>query len=149
MEGKIESLSVDTPVPSVLSHELLNANPYAYLDDTPLEERRARAVEMRRVLPDSVLQEVGRLDPQVIQDIQTQIWPDVRNADELHDFLLTVIALPIAQAMPWESYFQELLTLGRAGIASYKNKEFLLTTEKLKTFSVIYPEAIIKNNLKE
>jgi ATP-dependent Lhr-like helicase len=50
-------------VPSQFSHEILNANPYAYLDDAPLEERRARAVEMRRILPASVLEEVGALDP--------------------------------------------------------------------------------------
>ena len=36
------------------SHEILNANPYAFLDDAPLEERRARAVEMRRTLAGSV-----------------------------------------------------------------------------------------------
>src|SRR5882762_8810032 len=60
--GEIKCLAVDTPVASQFSHEILNANPYAYLDDAPLEERRARAVEMRRVLPDSVLEEIGRLD---------------------------------------------------------------------------------------
>ena len=59
-QGRIRCLAVDTPVPSQFSHEILNANPYAYLDDAPLEERRARAVEMRRVLPASVLEEVGR-----------------------------------------------------------------------------------------
>src|SRR5579864_3120436 len=64
--GEIRVLAVDTPVPSQFSHEILNANPYAYLDDAPLEERRARAVEMRRVLPESVLQEVGGLDPGAI-----------------------------------------------------------------------------------
>src|SRR5579862_1165581 len=53
--GDIKCLAVDTPVPSAFSHEILNANPYAYLDDAPLEERRARAVEMRRVLPEAVL----------------------------------------------------------------------------------------------
>ncbi len=46
--GAIRCLAVDTPVPSQFSHEILNANPYAYLDDAPLEERRARAVQMRR-----------------------------------------------------------------------------------------------------
>jgi len=50
-EGRIRCIAVDTPVPSQFSHEILNANPYAYLDDAPLEERRARAVEMRRILP--------------------------------------------------------------------------------------------------
>ena len=53
-------------MPSQFSHEILNANPYAYLDDAPLEERRARAVEMRRILPESVLEEVGKLDPAAI-----------------------------------------------------------------------------------
>ena len=61
--GAIRCLAVDTPVPSQFSHEILNANPYAFLDDAPLEERRARAVQMRRMLPEAVLNEVGRLDP--------------------------------------------------------------------------------------
>ena len=72
----------------------LNANPYAYLDDAPLEERRARAVEMRRVLPESVLSEVGRLDPAAIAEVRAEAWPDVRDADELHDVLLDLVALP-------------------------------------------------------
>ncbi len=62
-DGRITCLAVDTPQPSQFSHEILNANPYAYLDDAPLEERRARAVEMRRMLPEAVLGEIGRLDP--------------------------------------------------------------------------------------
>jgi len=93
-EGRIRCVAVDTPVPSQFSHEILNANPYAYLDDAPLEERRARAVEMRRVLPESVLEEVGKLDPAAIAQVRAEAWPDVRDADELHDVLLTLIALP-------------------------------------------------------
>ncbi|HEX9119371.1 MAG TPA: DEAD/DEAH box helicase [Terriglobales bacterium] len=97
-DGSIRCLAVDTPVPSQFSHEILNANPYAFLDDAPLEERRARAVRMRQVLPESVLQEVGRLDPAAIAQVQQEAWPDVRDADELHDALLTLIALPEARA---------------------------------------------------
>ena len=67
-QRRIRCLAVDTPVPSQFSHEILNANPYAYLDDAPLEERRARAVEMRRMLPEAVLNEVGRLDQQAIAE---------------------------------------------------------------------------------
>src|SRR4029079_1391918 len=86
-DGSIKCMAVDTPVPSLFSHEILNANPYAYLDDAPLEERRARAVSMRRVLPESVLTEVGRLDPNAIAEVCEQAWPDVRSQDELHDAL--------------------------------------------------------------
>jgi ATP-dependent Lhr-like helicase len=95
-DGRIRCIAVDTPVPSQFSHEILNANPYAYLDDAPLEERRARAVEMRRILPESVLEEVGKLDPAAIEQVRREVWPDVRDADELHDVLHTLIALPIS-----------------------------------------------------
>ena len=92
--GRIRCLAVDTAVPSVFSHEILNANPYAYLDDAPLEERRARAVEMRRVLPPDMASEIGRLDPSAIAEVRADAWPDVRDADELHDALLTLVAVP-------------------------------------------------------
>ena len=94
LPDEIRCIAVDTPVPSQFSHEILNANPYAYLDDAPLEERRARAVEMRRMLPEAVLSEIGRLDPAAIAEVREEVWPDVRDADELHDVLLTLIALP-------------------------------------------------------
>jgi len=93
-DGRIRCVAVDTPVPSQFSHEILNANPYAYLDDAPLEERRARAVQMRRMLPESVLEEVGGLDPAAIAKVREEAWPDVRDADELHDVLHTLVALP-------------------------------------------------------
>src|SRR5579862_5085398 len=92
--GEIRVIAVDTPVPSQFSHEILNANPYAYLDDAPLEERRARAVNMRRVLPESVLEEVGGLDPGAIAQVRSEAWPDVRDADELHDVLHTLVGVP-------------------------------------------------------
>jgi ATP-dependent helicase Lhr and Lhr-like helicase len=94
-DGRIRCVAVDTPVPSQFSHEILNANPYAYLDDAPLEERRARAVEMRRILPESVLEEVGKLDPAAIAQVREEAWPDVRDPDELHDVLHTLIAVPM------------------------------------------------------
>ncbi|HEY6337443.1 MAG TPA: DEAD/DEAH box helicase [Candidatus Sulfotelmatobacter sp.] len=99
--GKIRVLAVDTPVPSQFSHEILNANPYAFLDDAPLEERRARAVEMRRMLPESVLEEVGKLDPEAIAQVRREAWPDVRDADELHDVLHTLVALPEDLRLMW------------------------------------------------
>jgi ATP-dependent Lhr-like helicase len=93
-EGKIKCIAVDTPVPSQFSHEILNANPYAFLDDAPLEERRARAVEMRRVLPESVLEEVGALDQGAVARVREEAWPDVRDEDELHDVMHTLLVVP-------------------------------------------------------
>jgi len=99
--GEIRMLAVDTPVPSQFSHEILNANPYAFLDDAPLEERRARAVNMRRMLPESVLEEVGGLDAGAIAQVREEAWPDVRDADELHDVLHTLVALPEGFGPVW------------------------------------------------
>ena len=153
--GAIKCIAVDTPVPSLFSHEILNANPYAFLDDAPLEERRARAVEMRRVLPESVLQEVGKLDEAAMVEVQQQTWPDVRNADELHDMLQTFIVFPEElnlneprQITPdWQHFFAELIQAGRVGRATHQNKKFWLAVEKAKTFAAIYPEAIVHNKL--
>ena len=112
-DGRIRCIAVDTPVPSQFSHEILNANPYAYLDDAPLEERRARAVEMRRMLPESVLEEVGRLDPAAIAQVREEAWPDVRDADELHDVLHTLDRLARIIAVPLEGERGDVSRLSR------------------------------------
>jgi ATP-dependent Lhr-like helicase len=96
----IRCIAVDTPAPSQFSHEILNANPYAYLDDAPLEERRARAVSLRRVLPETVLSEIGQLDPAAIAQVREEAWPDVRDADELNEALQAFVALPENFAPP-------------------------------------------------
>ena len=92
----IECIAVDTPVPSLFSHELLNANQNAFLDEADLGERRARAVSLRGQIPDSVLGEAGRLDPAAIRQTRCEIWPDLRDENELHDLLFSVVALPTA-----------------------------------------------------
>jgi ATP-dependent Lhr-like helicase len=112
--GAIRCVAIDTPAPSVFSHEILNANPYAFLDDAPLEERRSRAVELRRTLPPDLLGEIGALDPAAIAEVARESWPVVRDADELHDALLTLIWVSEADAQPWEPYFPVLLSSGRA-----------------------------------
>ena len=113
-DGSIRCLAVDTPAPSQFSHEILNANPYAYLDDAPIEERRARAVSLRRVMPETVLTDIGRLDPAAIAQVREEAWPDVRDADELNEVLQVFVALPenfvppVAQALlPVPEVFSE------------------------------------------
>ena len=153
-QGRIRCLAVDTPVPSQFSHEILNANPYAYLDDAPLEERRARAVEMRRVLPASVLEEVGALDPAAIAQVQQEAWPDVRDADELHDVLHTVVMVPegssqfsvvSSQQQPstanWKNYFDRLQMENRAIVAEAAGKRYWLAAERVEWFRAMHPAA--------
>ncbi|MGO9128033.1 MAG: DEAD/DEAH box helicase [Terriglobales bacterium] len=141
-EGRIRCIAVDTPVPSQFSHEILNANPYAYLDDAPLEERRARAVEMRRVLPESVLEEVGKLEPAAIAQVREEAWPDVRDADELHDVLHTLIAVPVSAWGPeWALYFERLVQQNRASTAVHASQRYWIAAERARLFSLLFPNA--------
>ena len=149
-EGSIRCLAVDTPVPSQFSHEILNANPYAYLDDAPLEERRARAVEMRRALPEAVVSEVGRLDPAAIAEVCADAWPDVRDADELHDALQTLIAVPGQKAASaWGGFFEALVAERRAGRALANGRTYWLAAEKARTFLQIFSAAHFEAALPE
>jgi ATP-dependent Lhr-like helicase len=112
--GEIETFTVDTPAPSPMAHEILNANPYAFLDDAPLEERRARAVSLRRVDPS--LGQLGRLDGAAIDEVRRQAWPEMRNADEVHDFLLGVYLLPVTEREDWAPLAKKLIAAGRATV---------------------------------
>jgi len=123
--GEVRTLAVETVEPSPFSHEILNSNPYAYLDDAPLEERRARAVQLRRSLKTDVADGVGALDPEAIRQVAEESWPDVRNADELHDALLTLILLP--PAAEWQPWFDELHAKGRANL----HNSMWVATERL------------------
>jgi ATP-dependent helicase Lhr and Lhr-like helicase len=109
-DGTIRTVAVETPEASPFSHEILNANPYAYLDDAPLEERRARAVQMRRTLPD-LAEGMGALDAAAIAQVAAESWPVVRDSDELHDALLTLITLP--PVGEWQPWFDELAAAHR------------------------------------
>src|SRR5277367_845455 len=93
--GAIRCLAVDSATPSAFAHELLNAMPYAFLDDAPLEERRARAVSMRGMVPDKLLGEAGRLDQAAIDELREECWPDVRDEHELHDLLCSLVVAPV------------------------------------------------------
>src|SRR5204863_924609 len=110
--GEIRTVAIDTAEPSPLSHEILNANPYAYLDDAPLEERRARAVQLRRTLHTDMAQGVGALDPAAIAEVAAESWPVVRDADELHDALLTLTTAP--ELPEWKQFYDQLETGRRA-----------------------------------
>ncbi len=155
-DGHIRTVAVDTPQASVFAHEILSANPYAFLDDTPLEERRARAVSLRRMLPDTVLEEIGRLDPAAIDEVQRQAWPDVRDADELHDALLTLVALPeppadepagrlvdrVRSSQPaWAGWLDQLIAQRRAHRLDVAGRTWWVATERLRAFAALLPAA--------
>ncbi|MCI0332817.1 MAG: DEAD/DEAH box helicase [Planctomycetes bacterium] len=112
--GRIELVGRDTREPSPFSHQLLNANPYAFLDDAPLEERRTRAVSTRRTFAPEDVSDLGKLDAEAIATVRAQASPLVRDAEELHDTLLSVGALAESEGAQWRDDFDKLVEQGRA-----------------------------------
>jgi ATP-dependent helicase Lhr and Lhr-like helicase len=125
---EIRTLAIDTPEPSPFSHEILNANPYAFLDDAPLEERRARAVQLRRTLPEDA-DGAGLLDAAAIDEVSREVWPLVRDADELHDALMTLVVLP--PDPQWQGFYEALAADRRATTIARGDRPFWVCTERL------------------
>jgi len=141
-EGTLRTVAVDTREPSPFSHELLNANPYAFLDDAPLEERRTRAVQMRRSLSVEDAKNLGTLDPAAIAQVAEESWPVVRDEHELHDALLTLIILPpddLHIGAEWREWYE---ALERAGRASTFNGQWV-AAEKLDIAGSLPDEAAV------
>ena len=111
-ESTVRLHFVDTVEPSVLAHEILNGAPFTYLDeDTEIGERRSRAVPLRRGLPVEA-RELGRLDPDAIERVRAEATPEVRDADELHDVLLSVVI--VRPNDEWVEHFEALVEARRA-----------------------------------
>ena len=136
--GRIETRAIETAEPSVFSHEILNANPYAFLDDAPLEERRARAVQLRRTLPRDA-REVGALDAAAIAAVARESWPVVRDADELHDALLTLSVTPPVAA--WQAWYETLEQARRATSLVVGGRRLWLAAERRRMAEALHPGA--------
>jgi len=137
---------------SPLSQEILNARPYAYLDDAPLEERRTRAVFQRRWLDPQQASDMGKLDQAAIDRVRDEVWPEPRNADELHDALVELGFITEQEGASWQQYFDELKSDRRAAVLvtstdlqSVPNQKaahrLWIAAERLPQLSVIYPNA--------
>ncbi len=139
--GRIELIGRDTREPSPFSYELLNANPYAFLDDAPLEERRSRAVVTRRSLPLDALRDLAKLDPEAIAQVRREAWPMVRDADELHDALMSFVLLCNDEGDEWKVWFDQLVQDGRAATVSIDSKVYWIAAERWPLVRTVYTTA--------
>ena len=116
-EGSVEMHFIDTPEPSPLSHEVLNGKPFTFLDDAPLEERRTQAVAMRRGLDPSLIAEP---EATAIERVREEVAPAPRDADEMHDVLSWLVAMPAREE--WRDWFSELAERSRAAAIFVKRE---------------------------
>jgi ATP-dependent helicase Lhr and Lhr-like helicase len=148
-KGTIRCLAVDSTTPSAFAHELLNANPYAFLDDAPLEERRARAVSMRGMVPDKLLGEAGRLDPVAIADLREECRPDVRDEHELHDLLCSLVVVPVEfGATDWDLFFERLHFHGRATLAEHAGRQYMVAAERVEHLRLLWPAVSVADKVR-
>jgi len=142
--GQFTLVARDTTEPSPLAHEVINAKPYAFLDDAPLEERRTQAVITRRGLDVKTAEELGKLDQAAIDRVREEAWPDVSSADELHDALLVTGALTSAECgtrnAEWQGWFDELARAGRA-TTLLREPRLWIAAERLPMLEAVFPEA--------
>ena len=148
--GAVRTSAIDTPEATPFSHEILNANPYAFLDDAPLEERRARAVQLRRTVRTDFVEGAGALDPDAIVQVAAEAWPVVRDPDELHEALLTLVTVP--PVPEWEPFFAPLIDAGRAATLTVhdpipsRDREgavFWTPAERIPIARAVHPGAIL------
>ena len=112
--GDVEVICRELTSPSPLAQEILGAKPYAFLDDAPAEERRTLAVQSRRYMTTEQAAELGSLDAEAIARVRSEAWPQVLNADELHDALVLLGFVTAAEGAPWLAHFERLRADGRA-----------------------------------
>ncbi|HME40381.1 MAG TPA: DEAD/DEAH box helicase [Steroidobacteraceae bacterium] len=135
--GAIRVVARDLTEPSPLALESLNARPYAYLDDAPLEERRTQAVMSRRWLDPESAADLGKLDPEAIARVRAEAWPDATTPDELHDALTWLTFLTEEERRrnaAWPAMMNELAAQGRVARIAWERAELWVATERAALF---------------
>ena len=146
LEGnEIRVIARDLPTPSPLAAEILNARPYAFLDDAPLEERRTNAVSQRRWLDPETAADMGRLDPAAIAAVRGEAWPEAATPDELHDALNSLGLLTEAEGerCGWTRHLEQLIAARRAARARVGEATLWVCAECLPMIQAIYPQALL------
>jgi len=148
--GAVELVARDLPEPSPLAHEILNAKPYAFLDNAPLEERRTQAVYTRRAGESSADAGLGILDIAAIEKVCQEAWPRVTSADELHEILLLTGALTDEElrklTSDWKPWLDLLGAEKRVGKLMSPNP-FWVAAERLPMLQMIYPGCHVEPSL--
>ncbi len=144
---EIKVICKDLPEPSPLAQEVLTARPYAFLDDAPAEERRTLAIQQRRQLSIADAQELSKLDPNLIDELRSEIWPQPKLPDEVHDALMLyglILEEELSQRPDrenWKKYFETLVVDNRATRARLPNSKIVwVVAERLEELLLVVPE---------
>jgi ATP-dependent helicase Lhr and Lhr-like helicase len=140
--GERSLIARDMVEPSPFAAEILTAKPYAFLDDAPMEERRTLAVMNRRFLDAESAADLGKLDQAAIDRVREEAWPQAESADELHDALMQLGFMTVAEGSrnEWRALFDELVRDKRATCLSADGADFWVAAERLVLLRAIHSD---------
>ncbi len=145
--GEVEVITRDLAAPSPLSYAILNARPYAFLDDGAAEERRTKTVSTQPLMDLQTAQDIGKLDPLVIAQVREDAWPEIRDADELHDALV-VHSFLTADEAPFPAFLDTLAQQRRiTRLHTAAGAPLLVAAERLHEFVVVFPGAALSETI--
>jgi ATP-dependent Lhr-like helicase len=143
--GEVRLVARDLPAPSPLAAEILNARPYAFLDDAPLEERRTQAVMSRRWSDPASTDDLGALDAGAVEAVADEAWPHPRGGDEMQEALVALACVTHAEAAAqegWAGWLAELAAHGRAiRLRNDQGADLWVPLERLDCLQAAYPDA--------
>jgi ATP-dependent Lhr-like helicase len=141
--GAIQVIARDLTTPSPLAQEILNARPYAFLDDAPAEERRTLAIQQRRFGSPEDAAEIGRLNPEAIDSVRLEAWPEARDPDELHDALNVLGFMTEQEGLRMSpELFANLQQTRRATVMQLPHGQRLwVAAERLSELQALFPKA--------
>ena len=149
-DGSIALVCADLTAPSPLAQEILNARPFAFLDDGDAEARRTMAVAQGAALPVEDARALARLDAQAIARVREEAWPSPRDADELHDALIIHGGFSDDEVKPWAPWLEPLMAQGRAARAVLPQGGALwVAAERWPQLHAVVPDARCEPQLKQ
>jgi len=139
---QLNLIAKDLRQPSPFAQEIINARPYAFLDDAPFEERRTNAIRNRSWLDPAEARDFSVLDNGAIERVKEEAWPLVSNPDELHDGLLSVAYITDEEfnRHGYQHWQQNLQDNGRLLWFETCAAKLWIATEKLPLFKAVFPD---------
>ena len=139
--GAVRVIARDLAAPSPLAYAILNARPFAFLDDGAAEERRTNAVRTQPLLDARSAADLGRLDMQAIEQVRAEAWPEIGSAEELHDALVVHGFLTRDElALAGDTWLPALQQQQRVTSVSLGNRQPLwIAAERLHEFLALFP----------
>lgn len=136
--NSVELVARDLREPSPFAQEIINARPYAFLDDAPFEERRTLAIKNRSWMDPAETEDFGALDLVAIERVREEAWPWIRSVDELHDALMLlgyVSDEELHRSSDNSLFIEALVKSGRATLAKKGKVRVWIATERQALFA--------------